>query len=133
MFYFAEFEVLTARLVNTKLPSFRPLWCVTVYVIGRQTAQLLSALERVTVVANQYHRGWISGLTIWSLGSYRVPRSPEVLPAEAFFGRFRVKLIGFYNVKQNNSEFLQLYDGKVTGDANTTDTKCKVAPAGDHW
>ena len=34
--YFAEYEVLTARLANTKLPGFRLLWCVTVYVIGRQ-------------------------------------------------------------------------------------------------
>ena len=34
LFYFAEYEVLTARLVSTRLPGFCLLWCVTVYVIG---------------------------------------------------------------------------------------------------
>ena len=36
LFYFAEYKIMTARLVNTKLPSFRLLWCVTVYVISCQ-------------------------------------------------------------------------------------------------
>src|SRR6266850_1214291 len=36
LFYFAEYKVLTARLVNTKLLGFCLLWDVTVYVIGCQ-------------------------------------------------------------------------------------------------
>jgi hypothetical protein len=33
---FSEYEILTGRLVNTKLLGFRLLWDVTVYVIDRQ-------------------------------------------------------------------------------------------------
>src|SRR5580693_4840901 len=33
---FSEYEIMTGRLVNTKLLGFRLLWDVTVYVIDRQ-------------------------------------------------------------------------------------------------
>jgi hypothetical protein len=33
---FSEYEILTGRLVNTKLLGFRLLWDVTMYVIDRQ-------------------------------------------------------------------------------------------------
>jgi hypothetical protein len=33
---FSKYEILTGRLVNTKLLGFCLLWDVTVYVIGRQ-------------------------------------------------------------------------------------------------
>ena len=54
-FYFAEYEVLTARLANTKLPGFHPLWCVTVYVIGRQNCQTPSAQYTGMIVHSGAH------------------------------------------------------------------------------
>ena len=42
---FSEYEILTGRLVTTKLLDFRLLWDVTVYVIDRQNCPTASGPE----------------------------------------------------------------------------------------
>src|SRR6266850_1105013 len=54
LFYFAEYEILTARLVNTKLLGFHLLWDMTVYVIGCQNCPTI-ANSWAALVANYIH------------------------------------------------------------------------------
>jgi hypothetical protein len=50
---FSEYEILTGRLVNTKLLGFRLLWDVTVYVIDRQNCPTHCGPYSITLNLNQ--------------------------------------------------------------------------------
>src|SRR6266850_7107048 len=102
----SEYEILTARLVNTKLLGFRLLWDVTVYVIGRQNCPTYCIImERATLFANQYCVS-ITGIAISGLTNCHWPLAahctayPEAPRGWKHFSNNLGPMISFFIVKR---------------------------------